>query len=414
MKTDFDKKGRIDTDQYNDIVQILAIDQPSMRRRWLRRSVNLAIITVIVIGIGLWIASYNMHVPKFKVAEVRRDSLTVTVTATGTLKPINQVEVGSEVSGTIETVEVDYNDRVEQGQVLARLNTDQLNAEVLESKALLESAQAKVQEAKASVVETRLKFNRMQELSKKDLAPEQEFEGAQAEYFRAQAVEASARAQVSVARATLIAKQTDLDKATIRSPINGIILARKVEPGQTVVASFQTPELFTLAEDLTRMELHVDIDEADIGPIKVGQKAIFTVDTYLDRTFTAEITSVRYEPKTVERIVTYKALLSVDNSGLLLRPGMTATANIVTQTVEDAILVPNGALRFTPPGIEQATATAHATESDGREQRVWILSSNDQPVPVPVTIGLTDGRNTEILAGKLEPGMSLLIDEINE
>ncbi len=414
-KIDHDEYCLSDSSRHDDIAQTLVIDQPSMRRKRARRSIGIAVLAVLVIGVGLWMASkgHNMHAPKFKVADVQRGSLTVTVTATGKVKPINQVDVGSEVSGTIETVDVDYNDRVKQGQVLATLDTDQRKAEVLQSKALLESAKARLREAKASVVETRLRFKRMQNLATKGLAPQQEFDESQAAYLRAQAIEAIAEAEISVARAKLKANQTDLDKATIRSPIDGIVLARKVEPGQTVAATFETPVLFTLAEDLTRMVLHVDIDEADIGPIKVGQKAIFTVDAYQNRDFTAKITSIRNEPQTVEKIVTYKALLSVDNTELLLRPGMTVTANIVTHIVADAILVPNGALRFTPVGTERTTA-ANAAMSRGREQQLWTLSRDDHPVPIPVNIGLSDGRNTEILDGDLEPGLPLLVGEVTE
>lgn len=378
------------------------------RKRW----GIIALLGVLVVSGGLGVRNQvlNARLPQFKTVEVQRGNLTVTVTATGTLKPISQVDVGSEVSGTIETVEVDYNDRVKQGQRLARLNTDQLEAKVLQSQASLEAEQAKLQMAKATVVETRLKFKRMAQLTPKGLATQEDLDTAKAAYLRAQAEEVSAKAQVAVARATLDADQTNLAKAAIHSPIDGIVLARKVEPGQTVAASFQTPVLFTLAEDLTRMALYADIDEAGIGQIKEGQEAIFTVDAYPKRVFPARITSIRNDPQTVQGIVTYKTLLSVDNSDLLLRPGMTATITITTQTAKDARLVPNSALRFTPPGHNEMSPP-EAALSNTRNPQIWTLQAG-RPVPVPVTVGLSDGHHTEILSGDLEPGLALLIDVV--
>jgi HlyD family secretion protein len=212
----------------------------------------------------------------------------------------------------------------------------------------------------------------------------------------------------------LNADQTNLDKAAIHSPIDGIVLARKVEPGQTVAASFQTPVLFTLAEDLTRMVLHANIDEANMGPIKKGQDATFTVDAYPNRKFPAKIISIRNTPQTVEGIVTYETLLSVDNSELLLRPGMTATVDITTHRATDAILVPNSALRFTPPWTNETTAPDAALSTDtDRKQLIWTLRDG-RPVPIPVTVGLSDGHNTEILGRDLKPGLPLLVNEVRE
>jgi HlyD family secretion protein len=215
----------------------------------------------------------------------------------------------------------------------------------------------------------------------------------------------------------------------IRSPINGIVLQRHVEPGQTFAASFQTPVLFTLAEDLSKMELHVGIDEADVGQVQAEQDATFTVDAYPDRSFPSRIVKVYYAPQVVQDVVTYEALLTVDNSKLLLRPGMTATAEIITKTVEDAILVPNGALRFTPPEPEASESGGSmlrailpgrrrpsakqrkALDTNKTERRVWTLR-DEQPVAIPVTIGSSDGRMTEVVAGDVKPGLPLLVDII--
>jgi HlyD family secretion protein len=400
--------------QDTDIVRTLGFDDVNRDRKPLKRWGIIAILGVLAVGVGIVVKNQvlNARPSEFKTVKVQRGSLTVTVTATGTLKPINQVDVGSELSGTIETVEVDYNDRVKRGQILAMLNTDELKAKLLQSKSSLESEQARLQVAKATLVETRLKFQRMQELTAKGLAPTQDLDTAKAAYLRAQAEEASAKAQIALTRATLDANQTNLDKAAIHSPIDGIVLARKVEPGQTVAASFQTPVLFTLAENLTRMVLHANIDEANMGQTKKGQDATFTVDAYPNRKFPAKIMSIRNTPQTVEGIVTYETLLSVDNSELLLRPGMTATVDITTHMVEDAILVPNNALRFTPPWTNETTAPDAALSTD-RKQLVWTLHDG-RPVPIPVTVGLSDGHNTEILAEDLKPGLPLLVEVVRE
>jgi HlyD family secretion protein len=398
--------------QDTDIARTLGFDNVNRDRKRLKRWGLIAILGVLAVGVGIVVKNQVLSTRplEFKTVEVQGGSLTVTVTATGTLKPINQVDVGSELSGTIETVEVDYNDRVKQGQILARLNTDELKAKLRRSKAALESEQAKLQVARATLVETELKFQRMQELTAKALVPKQDRDTAKAAYLRAQAEEASIQAQIALARAALNADQTNLDKAAIHSPIDGIVLARKVEPGQTVAASFQTPVLFTLAEDLTRMVLHANIDEANMGPIKKGQDATFTVDAHPNRKFPAKIISIRNTPQRGEGIVTYETLLSVDNSELLLRPGMTATVEITTHRVTDAILVPNSALRFTPPWTSGATAPDAALSTD-RKQLVWTLRDG-QPVPIRVTVGLSDGHNTEILGRDLKPGLPLLVEVV--
>jgi len=396
--------------QDTDIAQTLGLDDVNRDRKRVKGWGIIAIVGVLVVSIGLMVRNriLNSRPSEFETVEIQRGSLSVTVAATGTLKPINQVDVGSELSGTIETVAVGYNDRVKLDQILATLNTDELKAKVLRSEAALESEQAKLQVAKATLMETRLKFQRTQELAAKALAPAQDLDNAKAAYLRAQAEVTSAKAQIALAGATLNADQTNLAKAVIHSPIDGIVLARKVEPGQTVAASFQTPVLFTLAEDLTRMVLHANMDETNMAEIKEGQNATFTVDAYRNRKFPAKIISIRNTPQTVEGIVTYETLLSVDNSELLLRPGMTATVDITTHMVEDAMLVPNNALRFSPPGTNEAAAPYAALSTD-RKQLVWTLQDG-RPVPITVTVGLSDGHKTEVLAEGLKPGVPLLVN----
>ena len=416
-----------------DIARTLGIDHSTSRTKNLKRwLVWVALVSAIAIGVIILNLTNNTGIVQYKTEAARKGDLNITVTATGNLEPINQVDVGSELSGIIETVEADYNDRVKVGQVLAKLDTDKLEAQVLQSKAALESAMAKVLEAKATVLETRLKLNRCEKLAQRQLCPQEDVDTAQAAYARAQAEEASTKAVVAEAQATLDANQTNLEKAVIHSPINGIVLDREVEPGQTVAASFQAPLLFTLAEDLTQMELHVDVDEADVGQVKEGQAATFSVDAYPDHSFPAHITQVRFGSQEVDGVITYETLLNVDNSDLFLRPGMTATADITVKQIEDALLIPTAALRFSPPAQRQVKRNSGGSlvsqllprpprpestlreevSTDKKRQQVWALRDG-QPVAVPVTVGTTDGIMTEVISGNIEPGIALIVDTLS-
>jgi HlyD family secretion protein len=370
---------------------------------------------------------------RFRTAPVTRGDLTVNVTATGTIEPLNQVDVGAEISGLIESVNVDFNDRVSLGQILATMDKDQLSARVRQSQAQLVSARAKVEEAKASELEARNNLKRAESLTKKGNISDQSLDNAVAANARARAVLASVNAQVTVAEANLAADETNLAKTDITAPIAGIVLTRQVEPGQTVAASLQTPVLFTLAEDLSAMKLVVDIDEADIGQIQEGQTGTFSVDAYAGRIFPATITSVRFAPTNENGVVTYEALLSVDNSDLALRPGMTATATITTANRAGAILVPYAALRFTPPmpedeGDQPAASRGGApgligmmmprfsrNRSDrqsplqtGAAGRVWVMT-DEGPRPVDVEVGLLDGQRAEVIAEGISEGTQVII-----
>lgn len=417
----------------SDISKTLGIDRSSGRRknrkRWIVFSAAALVVVVVVIFL---ISGDNANSTQYITEDAKLGSFVVTVTATGTLEPTNQVDVGSELSGIVKSVEVDFNDLVKVGQVLAKLDPSKLEAQVQQSKSALESARAHVQEAQATVKEMQSQLERLErarELSGNKVPSQQDLDTAEAALQRAMAAEASAKAQVSESEATLKLQQTDLGKLVIRSPIDGIVLARDVEPGQTVAASFQAPVLFTLAENLIQMELHVDVDEADVGKVKEEQEATFTVDAYQDRTFPARITQVRYGSQTIDGVVTYETVLSVDNSDLLLRPGMTATADIKVLQIEDAVLVPNSALRFSPQmmGMKSASREGNIVSqlmpgppprqerqrednaSGGSQQVVWTVRGGDL-VPISIKIGSTNGTMTEVLEGDLEPGTALVVD----
>lgn len=375
--------------------------------------------------------------PTYTTQEVTTGDLTVTVTATGNLEPRNQVEIGSELSGTVAKVNVDVNDEVKAGQVLAALDTTRLKAQVLQAESSLQSAQARVLQADASAKEARANLARLEkvrELSGNKLPSQQDLDVAEAAVARADGEVAASKAAVAQSRASLDTIRTDLSKTEIRSPINGVILVRSVEPGQTVAASLQAPVLFIMAEDLKKMELHVSVDEADVGSVELGQQASFTVDAYPSRRFSAHLTQVHFASSNTKAstsssssssqssatstgVVTYETVLEVDNPELLLRPGMTATAEIVTTNIEDALLVPNAALRFAP----EAAAGPAAARSRGplsaimpqmrmrgprggqqqqgaarRMGRAYVLEDG-KPALVMFRAGATDGRMTQVL-----------------
>lgn len=416
-----------------DVAEILEIDQLSGGGKRLKRWVIIALLAILplVVYMLFWRNSDKSNAVQYKTVEVQRGNLTVIVTATGTLQPTNKVDVGSELSGIMKSVYVEYNDRVKVGQVLAKLDTSKIEAQVTQTKASLESAKAKVLQAQATVTETRAKLAQLKqvwELSNNKMPSQAELNAAEAALERALADETSAKAAVTQAQAALDAYETDLSKTVIRSPINGIVLTRSIEPGQTVASAFQAPVLFTLAEDLTQMELHVNVDEADVGKVQKGQKATFSVSAYPNRTFEALISQVRYGSSTTSGVVTYETVLKVNNSDLSLRPGMTATADITIKKVENAVLVPSGALRFTPPVQEEkkpsaglvgsllprppSPSTKQREDANKKEQRVWTLKDG-QLSAISVTIGVTDGSMTEVVTGDINPGMAVVVDTVS-
>ena len=418
--------GMTDFPSKPDIRQVLGLDRSSAAGRRTGPLMWIAGGLAAAVTLMLWAPWAGTSDRIYVTAPVTRGSLVVSVTATGTLEALNQVEVGSELSGVIAAVTVDFNDRVKAGDVLARLETERLESRVLFSRASLEAAEARVLDAEATVRQTARDLERAQSLAGRGFQSGEALDAATAAAERALAALALAKAQVTEATAQLASDETDLEKAVITSPIDGVVMKREVEPGQTVAASLQTPLLFLLAEDLTRLELHVAVDEADVSKVKEGQSARFTVDAYPDRAFPATISQVRYAPETTEGVVTYETLLALDNSELLLRPGMTATADIAVAEVADALLVPNEALRFTPPDADQGTEgrsgppmlappmrraaqTENPADDPGARRTVWVLE-NGTPKAVEVTAGASDGRYTEIVDGELAPDDPVIVD----
>ena len=403
--------------------------------RFSLRRIGLAIALIVIVVAGWWFlrSGDDKTAPRYVTAPASVGTIVVKVAATGNLQPTNTVDVGSELSGIVDKVYADDNDEVKKGQVLARLDLSRLQDAVTKSRASLAAAEAQVLQAQATVAEARATLARYQQVSQLSggkVPSKTEMDAAEANLKRAEANVASARASVAQARATLQSDETNLGKASIRSPINGVVLSREVDPGQTVAASFQAPVLFKLAEDLTKMELQVDVDEADVGQVKAGQKATFSVDAWPGREYSAVITRVGYGSQEAEGVISYLTVLEVANDDLSLRPGMTGTADITTLTRENALLVPNAALRFTPPtpdstekkagGNVMSTLMPRMPRPEKKVQvtgnngapRVWVLQDG-QPVPIDVQTGATNGRVTEITGGELRAGMQVITEALS-
>ena len=410
-------------------------DRPRWRR-WAKYWVPALVILLLLFALSR--CSGGEDGPQYITQEVTEKSLDLTVTATGNLRPTNQVEVGSEVSGRIDDIRVDVNDRVARGQILAVINTEIIDDQIAQSRANLNAATAAVAQAQAGLKVNIAQLERLREverISGGKVPSQTEMEQAEAAVARDKANVASARANVAAARAALSSSTTTRARAVIRSPVSGVVLARRIAPGQTVAASFNTPTLFVLAEDLSTMQLRVAIDEADVGQIESGQKATFTVDAYPGRRFPAAVERVDLASNTTAQnqagglsaggnsVVSYEARLSVANADGLLRPGMTATATVATESTGKQLLVPNGALRFRPdaekeeegsvlnPQIGLEQKEQEATIGVGSQQQVQVLQEDGSLKAVDVVTGQSDGRMTVVKSKELRAGMKVATGE---
>lgn len=406
-------------------------------RRWMKYWLPGLFIVLLILGIAQ--CSRDAPPPDYITEAVAQQSLSVSVTATGNLRPTNQVEVGAEVTGPLDSVLVDVNDRVTKGQVIAVINTEIIDQQIAQSRANLNAARAALGQAQATFNIDKVQLARLEEvrrLSDGRVPSQIELEQAAAAVERDRATVASARANIEAAQALLQGNLTTRSRAVIRAPVTGVVLARRVEQGQTVVANFNTVTLFVIAEDLSEMQLRVSIDEADVGQVKPGQKASFTVDAYPGRRFPATLQRVDLASKnTVEgqsgssgasaaaagnSVVSYEARLEVQNVDDLLRPGMTATATIETQNTGVALLVPNAALRFRPdakadegggvfqPQIGLGDRKQQATIGEGSRQQVQVLQADGTLRAIEVVTGRSDGRMTAVRSGDLKPGMKVV------
>jgi HlyD family secretion protein len=407
------------------------LEEPTRRAWYLRGTLwaGLLLILLAAGGVWWWLSSRAANAaPSYSTQVVARGDLTLTVTANGTIQPTRSISIGSELSGTVLKVNVDVNDRVKKGQVLVVLDTAKLRDQILRSTATLAAARARALQTAATVAEARAAFGRLEAvatLSGGRVPAKAELDSGRATLDRALADDTSAAAGISDALAALSTDQTNLSKASIIAPADGVVLTRNVDPGNAVAASLQAVTLFTIAEDLSKLRLWVYVDEADVSAVRVGQTASFTVSAFLSRRFPARITRVGFGSTITDNVVTYLTYLDVDNADLSLRPGMTATASIIATQRQDVLLVPNSALRFTPtegggaatkpgmlaslaprmPGGNRRPAAAGASTAAAR--KVWVLRAG-APVALAVMPGISDGRMTEITGGDLQASMQVI------
>lgn len=430
----------LNSDKQTDIKQALDLNAPAQKSK--RTLLIIAIAVVILVGFAikmLFFGRAEEQITQFETVPIKRGNLTVTVTATGKLEPVTQVDIGIEVSGTVAQIKADFNDHVKAGQVLAVLDTTKLGSQVIQDQGALAQAKAKLVDAEATVVQTKKALEFMQQarqLSGGQLPAKQDIVTAEANLQRAYAQKNVILGNITQAEGQLKFDTTNLNKASIKTPIDGIVLDRKIELGQTVAASLQTPVMFTIAKNLTEMELHIDVDEADIGKIKLGQPASFSVDAYPDKNFPAKISEIRYAPQTVGGVVTYQTVLLVNNADLFLRPGMTATADVIVSNAKNVLLIPNAALRFNPnqndddkkkePTFLEKLLPRGPRSGAGKPKKVrekknhskkegpqiWVLENN-QPQAIAVTAGLNDGEMSEVTAPQLKEGMPVIIDTVS-
>lgn len=421
--------------------------------RWWRRTsfwLTAAVLVAGAVGWAVWQQQQAARAaPSYNTTALATGDITLTVSANGTLAPTRSLNIGSELSGTVKRVLVDVNDRIKAGQVLVELDTAKFTDQVSRSRASLVAAQSLVAQNEATVGEAKATLARFEEVSRLSggqVPSATELDTARAVLSRARATLASAQANVAVARATLSTDETNLSKAAIRSPIDGVVLSRTVDPGNAVAASLQAVTLFSVAEDLTQLKLEAGVDEADVGSVRVGQKANFTVSAYPARRFPATVKRVAFGSTTTNNVVTYVATLVVDNADLALRPGMTAVASIVSTEKKGVLLVPNTALRFSPasdasgsggagggagggssgggilskmmprPPSSGGKKVAREDKRSAGARQIWLLQGQDQgqgsqPVAMPVQTGISDGRMTEISGDGLRPGMEVITDQ---
>jgi HlyD family secretion protein len=390
-----------------------------------------AILVLAGTGYGFWRWGNSPKESPYVTVPVQRGNVTQVVSSTGTLQAVVTVLVGSQISGTIDKLFADFNTKVKAGQVVAQLNQDKFKAAVDQARANLLAAESNLAKAKVSVVDAQRTLERNRELRKRDIMAQSELDAAQTAYDGALAQLEVNKAQSAQAQAGLNQATVDLNNTVIRSPVDGIVISRSVDVGQTVAASLQAPTLFTIANDLAKMEVHTNVDEADVGNVTEGQEVSFTVDAFPTRRFRGRVHQVRNAPIAVQNVVTYDAVVRIDNKELLLKPGMTANVQFLVNRKEDVLTIPNMAIRFKPPdqkneaqellrqeqsraaptvGARKTSRSPGGAGGGGGGRRISIyLLRNGQAQPVEVQLGITDGSKTELREGELKENDPVII-----
>ncbi len=379
-----------------------------MNSRFIKILTGAALIIITVIVLIIFFRGNNSE-QKFKTEKVTLGEIVESVNATGTVNAIITVNVGTQVSGTIIKLYADFNSRVRKGQIIALIDPTVFDAQVEQAKANLSAARANLTKSEVSVKDTKRTFDRSRELVKKNLIAQGDLDTAETNYESAKAQVDVSKAQVQQALAALRMSETNLKYTNILSPVNGIVVSRNVDVGQTVAASFQTPTIFMIAEDLTKMQIDTNVNEADIGKIAVGQEVVFTVDAYPERNFKGKVFQVRNAPIIVQNVVTYDVVIRVDNSDLNLKPGMTANSSIITTRKSNVLKILNSSLRF--KFTDKSSMKSEGKGGGG--QSVWILEKGT-PKRVKIKTGISDGTYTELVSGDIKEGNEIIIEIISK
>ena len=377
-----------------------------MKKALVAIAVSVLVVAAAYLAVG-WRS--GAKTPPYRTAPVERGEIAETVLATGTVNAVTTVSVGSQVSGTIQKIYVDFNSRVQKGDLIARIDPRLFEASLLQARGSLGNARAALERAEVLLVDTERTFRRNRELVKDGFVAQADVDSAQTAYETAIAQRKSAEAQVRQAEGTVSAAETNLRYTTIRSPVDGIVISRNVDAGQTVAASFQTPTLFTIAQDLTKMQIDTNVDEADIGRVRSDLATTFTVDAYPGRIFEGTVVQVRNSPIVTQNVVTYNVVVRVDNRDLALKPGMTANVSIRVRKLADVLKIPNAALRFRP---SVSVSKKGEEKEEKRGSRVYILGPDRKPRDVPVKTGIHDEKHTQLLEGNLKEGDLLVVEEL--
>ncbi|MFZ3122529.1 MAG: efflux RND transporter periplasmic adaptor subunit [Thermodesulfovibrionales bacterium] len=370
------------------------------------KKILIGIAIVIVLGIVVFIAFRKKENGlNFRTEKISKGDIVETVTASGNVNAVTTVLVGTQVSGTIKTIYADFNSPVKRGQLIAQIDPATFEAQVEQARANLLYAKANLEKADASFIDAKRTMERNKALFSKDLIARSEVDTAETNYETSKAQINASKAQIAQAEASLKVAETNLRYTRIISPVNGIVVSRNVDVGQTVAASFQTPTLFTIAQDLTKMQIDTNVAEADIGKVKQGQTVEFTVDAYPDSPFKGSVSEIRNAPITVQNVVTYDVVVKVHNPELKLKPGMTANVSIIVSSKKDVLRIPNAALRFRPS--ENSGMTRQKPKGSG----VWVLE-NKKPKRIAITTGINDGTYTDLLSGEVREGQEIIVDSL--
>lgn len=368
----------------------------------MRKYLIYGIALLAIFGIGYKMLNRNAGGTVYKTQKIENGDIMESITASGTINPLSTVSVGSQASGRIAEIYVDYNSVVKKGQLLALIDQENAKATVQQREAALEIAKAQVNVEENNIKYYKKALNRISKLNASKYSTEKDLEAAERDYDNAVAQLTLEQAQVKQAQASLNSAQTELSYTEIKAPVDGIVISKAVEVGQTVAASFETPELFSVAEDLTKMQIEASVVEADIAKVKEGQKVRFTVDSYADDYFYGTVTQVRNEATTTSNVVTYTVVIGIDNTDMKLKPGMTANVEIITAEEKNVMLVPNQALRFYIDDSDNAKRY--------KDRGVWIIK-NGHPERVTVKIGVSDDDNTQILESTLKIGDEVIVSK---